>query len=180
VKMTQKRVYRGIGKRQWQPEPEFAPQFRDGRGHITCPKCRASLGDGRVEKGKWDWYPVSNFRRQFMDRRDNITCPRCQILLGKMVWIPPTTWDWIEHFFSGNMGWKGRAIASLAAGVSAMLVFGGYCLYCIFFENAPIGPNQSFWYLLVVGLPVSLMTYLIIRPCAMDRWGHYPWWLYQK
>ena len=180
-----------VGKKKWRREPEFERQFQDGRKHITCPKCQASLGDVWEEKGHWKWRAVSNFRRQFLDDRRHLTCPRCSLLLGEVYWLPPTAWDWIRHIFSGNMGWKGRALVSLIAGMVVALALTisvvtdphvGYCTQRmdLSFRNMCGSGDKSLWYLWMFGLPVSLLTYLIIRPCAMDRWGHFPWWLYEK
>jgi uncharacterized membrane protein len=64
--------------------------------------------------------------------------------------------------------------------VVAMLVFGTYSVYLLLFSNATMENHQSFWYLWVIGLPVSLVTYLFRMPWAMDNLWRYPWWLDKK
>jgi len=54
--VDRKKMRREIGNRKWLPVPEFDQQFHDGREHITCPRCHATLG--RIEQKPattWDW-----------------------------------------------------------------------------------------------------------------------------
>ncbi len=54
--VDQKKMRRRIGNRKWRPVLEFDQQFHDGREHITCPRCHATLG--RIEQKPattWDW-----------------------------------------------------------------------------------------------------------------------------
>ena len=98
----------GIGKKKWRWQPAFDRQLQDGRSHITCPKCNASLGDAWDGKGGREWSPVGAFAHQYQDGRQHLTCPRCSFLLGKAYWQHPTAWDWIKYIFSERasvMGW---------------------------------------------------------------------------
>jgi len=90
-------MVQNIGKQKWRREPAFDRQFREGRSHITCPKCNASLGDAWEEKGQRKYQFHRNFDRQFRDDRRHITCPKCSLLLAEVIGMPPTVWEWIKY-----------------------------------------------------------------------------------
>lgn len=143
-----------VGKQQYRWVPEFEVRIRDGRSHITCPKCNASLGDSWEEKGKRKYKYDGVLMRQFLDDRRNITCPRCSFLLGEMYRLPPTIMDWCRAFNEERVCIDPRLLVTFSFAVAVWIValrryFSGY--------------PKEWWGLIVGTLPIFLVLYFFLR-----------------
>ena len=175
--IVEKAVSSTVGKKKWHWVPEFDRQFHDGRSHITCPKCSASLGDAWEEKGGRIWSPVGAFEHQYWGDRRHLTCPRCSLLLGEAYWLHPTVWDRITYIFSERSGVMGMLIASfIIVMVPAMLAV-------VAFTYTGVTPISvvlnDFIFLCCLVLPLWIGAFLALG-------GHYNaadddddwWWFY--
>ncbi|HOR78370.1 MAG TPA: hypothetical protein PLG04_06160 [Anaerolineaceae bacterium] len=102
------------GRQRWTPVDALKQQFDDGRDYISCPECKAFLGDNKPFR------PVRNFARQHMDGREHLTCPKCHALLGRVYWEKATIGDRIRHacaFQISDMSWRARWVTSLVIAV---------------------------------------------------------------
>jgi hypothetical protein len=174
-----------MGKKRWRWEPEFDRQFKEGKEHITCPKCNASLGDHWTDRGRKQWRAVPEFRQQFQDGRRHVTCPRCSLLVGSAFWLPPTFWDRVSYLFGEHMDWRGKTIASVALGVLVTLGFdifafamhpeAGFCIGKIdlSLRNACGSGDKSLWWAFWgFGLPTTLFGLFVFYciPNRRDSW----------
>ncbi len=115
------------GRPRWKAVPALKQQFADGRDYISCPECKAFLGDNKPFR------PVRNFARQHMDGREHLTCPKCHALLGRVYWEKATIGDRIRHacaFQISDMSWRARWVTSLVIAVGLVgglfvIAFGG-------------------------------------------------------
>ena len=155
----------GIGKKKWRWQPAFDRQLQDGRSHITCPKCNASLGDAWDGKGGREWSPVGAFAHQYQDGRQHLTCPRCSFLLGQAYWQHPTAWDWIKYIFSERSGVTGMLAASLIIVVGASTLGVAAYSYTGAIPVTVFLKEINFTILCWVGIPLWILTFLAL-------WGH--------
>ncbi len=168
------------GRQRWTPVDALKQQFDDGRDYISCPECKAFLGDNKPFR------PVRNFARQHMDGREHLTCPKCHALLGRVYWEAPTTGDKISHIFCGYMGWKGRMVAAMALGLAAMIVFifAVACERKVSVIDYLMTYNLYIWgrLILTIPLPIFLLAFFFLTPATFigHGGGWYPWWLTKK
>ncbi|MFA5180606.1 MAG: hypothetical protein WC405_04750 [Syntrophales bacterium] len=171
---------RHIGKKRWRLEPEFKQQFKDGKEHITCPKCNASLGDHWIDKkGKhYDYRPA--IERQLWDDRRHIACPKCSELLAVVYWEEATPWERVRSFFL--VGWKGLACLSVLVWVFVVALSAGLGAY----NGKPVWNIANDWLTHMIALMAaswSFPVFLIFRllwfyepPPGPDDWND--WWYY--
>ncbi|HAJ26535.1 MAG TPA: hypothetical protein DCG53_04715 [Syntrophus sp. (in: bacteria)] len=168
------------GKKRWRKESEFDRQFKEGKEHITCPHCNASLGDHWTDKkGKhYSFHP--NVLYQFGDDRRHVTCPKCSALLGEVYWEEPTTCDRVKYFFRES--WKGVASMSLMFWGALLLVCAGIGAY----NGKPV-PDLMTDYVVqglalvvaAISFPCFLLFQLVFlskKSPGRDDWDE--WWWY--
>ena len=171
---------RNVGKQEWRAEPGLARQFEDGRNHLTCSKCHASLGDALAGKGEQKYLYCAGMRRQLIAGCRELTCPRCSFVVGEVYWLPPTVLDRIKHLFTHGITARTQVItsAAIASPLAGMLVF-TFCKKAI-----TVGLPHYSWHeifiLLTAPILVFLIAILILSPfcedCRPGTGNDEDWW----
>ncbi len=160
------------GRQRWTPIPALKQQFDDGRDYISCPECKAFLGDNKPFR------PVRNFAMQHMDGREHLTCPKCHALLGRVYWEKATIGDRISRVFCGYMGWKGRAVAAMGFGLAAEILLAIVGMHGYKMSPFEYFTTRSiyFWFLWI---PPSLIVFFFLTPATVGPGGAW-WWINDK